>query len=234
MALPKMSGVIYNTTIPSTNKSIKFKPFTVKDQKELLIAQQSEDSAVMVDTLKSVLRHCIVDEIDVDSLAIFDIEFLFIQIRAKSVGEISELLFTCDECGEQTKISFDLTKISVTIPEGHTNKIDLGNNVGIVMKYPDISLLKKIESFDTTDVELVFDIIVSCIDFIYDADQVHYAKEQTKADLEEFINSLSTEQFNNVQNFFATMPRMQQNVIYDCPKCKHHHDKILEGINSFF
>lgn len=234
MTFPKQSCTIYNTVIPSSKKAIKFKPFDVKAQKNLLIAQQSEDSTVMVDTLKSVIRDCIIDEIDVDSLAIFDLEFLFLQIRAKSVGEMVDLLFTCDECEEQTKLSFDLTKIQVITPEGHTAKIDLGDNMGIVMKYPDISLLKKMDNFDVNDVTLVFDIITSCVDYVYDAEQVHYAKEHTKAELEEFIEGLSTQQFANIQRFFETMPRLQQKVVYDCPKCGHHHDKVLEGINNFF
>lgn len=234
MALPKMSSTIYTTVIPSIGKTIKFRPFMVKEQKNLLIAQQSEDQTVMVDTLKSVIRDCVIDEINVDGLAIFDLEFLFLQIRAKSVGEIVELLFTCDQCQEQTKLSFDLTQLKVVTPEGHNNKIELGDNVGIVMKYPDVSLLKIMDNFDVNDVELVFNIIISCIDYIYDADQVHYAKEQTKADLEDFINSLSTEQFTKVQKFFETMPRLQQMVVYNCPKCGHHHNKVLEGINNFF
>lgn len=234
MSFPKPSSTIYNTVIPSSNKAIKFKPFSVREQKALLIAQQSEDSTVMVDTLKSVIKMCIVDEIDINSLAIFDLEFLFLQIRAKSVGEMVELLFTCDACEEQTKLSFDLTKVQVSTPEGHTNKIDLGDNLGIVMKYPDLSLLKIMDNFDVNDVELVFDVIISCIDYVYDADQVHYAKEATKEELEEFIDGLSTQQFAKIQNFFETMPRLQQKVVYDCPKCGHHHDKVLEGINNFF
>lgn len=234
MALPKTSSTIYNTVIPSTKQAIKFKPFTVREQKALLIAQQSEDAMIMVDSLKSVIAACVIDEIDVNDLAIFDLEFLFMQIRSKSVGEVAELLFTCESCGEQTKISFDLTKITVATPEGHNKKIDLGEGLGIVMKYPDVSMLKMMDNFDVNDVELVFDIVISCIDYIYDAEQVHYAKEQTKDELEEFINSLSGPQFAKMQDFFQTMPRLQQPVIYDCPKCKHHHEKVLEGINNFF
>lgn len=232
--MPKLSSPIYNTVMPSTGAIIKFKPFSVREQKALLIAQQSEDQMIMVDTLKTVIRDCIIDDIAIDTLAIFDLEYIFLQIRAKSVGEIVELVFTCEECGEQTKISFDLTKTQVNTPEGHNKKIELADGVGIVMKYPDIGLIKTMDNFDVNNVELVFDVIISCIDYVYEADQVHYAKEQSKADLEEFINNLSTAQFANVQRFFETMPRLQQKVVYDCPKCKHHHDKVLEGINNFF
>lgn len=234
MALPKMSGTVYNTIVPSTGKTVKFRPFIVREQKSLLIAQQSEDQTIMIDTLKSVIRDCCDDTINIDKLAIFDLEYLFLQIRAKSVGEIVELGFICDECETQTKLSFDLTKITVTSGDGHSNKIDLDGHVGITMKYPDTSLLKMMENFDENNVEMVFDIVVACIDTIFDADQVYHAKEQSKVELEEFINSLNAEQFAKIQKFFVTMPRLQQLVVYDCPKCKHHHNKMLEGINSFF
>lgn len=234
MALPVMSSVVYNTIIPSTKKAIKFKPFVVRQQKALLIAQQSEDATIMVDTLKSVIKDCVLDDIDVELLAIFDIEYLFLQIRAKSVGEIVELLFTCSACNEQTKISFNLIDMNVITPEGHNKKIDLGNNVGIVMKYPDISILKQVEKFDENDVNTVFDIILTCIDYIYDETQVYHAKEYTKEELSTFIESLSSTQFANIQKFFDTMPKLLQKVVYDCPKCGQHHDQVLEGINNFF
>ncbi len=234
MALPVMSSTVYNTVIPSIKKSIKFKPFLVKQQKALLIAQQSEDATTMIDTLKSVIKECIIDDVDIDALAIFDIEYLFLQIRAKSVGEIVELLFTCTACAEQTKISFNLTDINVIVSEGHNKKIDLGNNVGIVMKYPDISMLKMIENFNDNDVNIVFDVIVSCIDYVYDENAVYHANEYTIAELSAFIESLNTTQFASIQKFFDTMPKLQQKVVYDCPKCGQHHDQVLEGINNFF
>lgn len=234
MALPRAATPIYNTIIPSSKKPIKFKPFNVLAQKSLLIAQQSEDQGVMVETLKTVIRDCVIEEIDVDSLAMFDLEYLFMQIRAKSVGELVELLFECDNCQEQTKVTFDLTQLQVFTPEGHNPKIDLGGDIGIVMKYPDINIMKKMDAFDVNDVAVVFDIIVSCIDYIYDVDQIHYAKDQSKTDLDDFINNLSTKQFSKIQNFFETMPRLRQQVVYDCPKCRTHHDRVLEGINNFF
>ena len=128
MALPKMNAPLYNVTIPSLKKEVKFRPFLVKEEKALLLAQQSEDSKVMINTLKSIIENCIVDDIDSDKLAIFDYEYLFTQIRAKSVGEIVELIFLCDDCDDEkakTQLNIDITKFQVEFPGGHTNKIEL-------------------------------------------------------------------------------------------------------------
>ena len=240
MALPVMSTPTYNLVIPSTKKSVKYRPFLVKEEKSILIAQQSEDIVVMIDTLKSVIKSCIIDKIDPDSLSTFDLEYIFTQIRAKSVGEIIELFFPCDvDHGDQNdkakvKISIDLTKIEVDVPEGHSNKIDLFGDVGIIMKYPTIEVMSKLEKADQDDLDNIFEIIASCIDIIYEGDKLHYAKEAKKAELLEFLYNLSSEQFVKVQNFFATMPRIKKEVEYDCPICGLHHHKVLEGMQSFF
>jgi hypothetical protein len=240
MALPMMSTPIYNLVIPSTKKSVKYRPFLVKEEKSILIAQQSEDVVVMVDTLKDVIKSCILDKIDPDSLATFDLEYIFTQIRAKSVGELIDLFFPCDvDHGDdnekaKVKISIDLTKIQVEIPEGHTNKIELFGEVGVMMKYPTIEVMGKLEKTDHDDLDNIFDIVASCIDFIYEGDKIHYAKEQKKQELLDFLYNLNSEQFVKIQNFFATIPRIKKEVEYDCPLCGLHHKKVLEGMQSFF
>jgi hypothetical protein len=240
MALPMMSTPTYNLVIPSTKKSVKYRPFLVKEEKSILIAQQSEDIVVMVDTLKDVIRSCIIDKVDPDSLSTFDLEYIFTQIRAKSVGEIIELFFPCDvDHGDQNdkakvKISIDLTKIEVEFPAEHTNKIELFGDVGIMMKYPTIELMTKLEKTDQDDLDNIFDIVASCIDLIYEGDKIHYAKETKKEELLEFLYNLNSEQFVKVQNFFATLPRIKKEVEYNCPICGLHHKKVLEGMQSFF
>jgi hypothetical protein len=240
MALPMMSTPTYNLVIPSTKKSVKYRPFLVKEEKSILIAQQSEDIVVMVDTLKDVIRSCILDKVDPDSLSTFDLEYIFTQIRAKSVGEIIELFFPCDvDHGDdnekaKVKISIDLTKIEVEFPEDHTNKIDLFGEVGIMMKYPTIELMTQLEKTDQDDLDNIFDIVASCIDLIYEGDKIHYAKETKKEELLEFLYNLNSEQFIKVQNFFATLPRIKKEVEYNCPVCGLHHKKVLEGMQSFF
>lgn len=240
MSLPMMATPTYMLTIPSTNKQVKYRPFLVKEEKALLIAQQSEDINVMVESLKQVISGCILDKINVDALAPFDIEYIFTQIRAKSVGEIIELLFPCDEDhGEdqdkaKLKISIDLTKLQVEFPSDHTNKIPLFGECGVVMRYPSLSVMSKMENIETDNIEGIFEIISECIEFIYDGDQLYYAEEQSKEELLEFLNNLTNEQFTTIQKFFSSMPKIKKEVEYNCPICGKHHKVTLEGMQSFF
>lgn len=240
MALPIMNTPVYNLTVPSTGQNIKYRPFLVKEEKALLIAQQSEDTKIMVDSLKTVISGCVLDKIDVDNLATFDIEYIFTQIRAKSVGEIIELLFPCDEDhGEdqdkaKLKISIDLTNLQVEFPEGATKKIPLFGDVGVVMKYPTFETMTKMENLDVEDVDAIFDVIASSIDLIYQGEELFYAKEQSKEELLEFLYNLTNEQFQNLQSFFKNMPKISKTIEYNCPICSKHHSVTLEGMQSFF
>jgi hypothetical protein len=240
MALPIMATPTYNLTVPSTGVNVKYRPFLVKEEKALLIAQQSEDLNVMVDTLKGVIRSCVTDKIDVDRLAIFDIEYIFTQIRSKSVGEVVELLFPCDvDHGEdnakaKVKISIDISKLEVEKPEGHTTKITLFNDVGVVMKYPSMKTLAALEELDSENIDAIFGVIADCVDIIYQGDELHYAAEQSKEDILQFLGNLTSDQFKNLQTFFTTMPKIKKVVEYDCPVCGKHHTAALEGMQSFF
>lgn len=240
MALPVNATPIYSLTIPSSKEVVKFRPFLVKEEKSLLIAQQSEDAAVMIDTLKSVIKNCIKSAIDVESLATFDIEYIFTQLRARSVGEFVELIMSCDEDhGVQNKlakvkVSIDLTKLSVTVPENHKNRIELFEDVGIVMKYPSIDVIDELSSIEGSEIDAVFKIIVDCIDYIYDSESVYYAKESSKQELTKFIDDLTSEQFKKLQNFFETMPKLKHDINYNCPVCGKAHSVSLEGMESFF
>lgn len=237
MALPMNSTPVYTLTVPSSGKKLKFRPFLIKEEKTLLIAQQSEDASVMVESLKEVIQSCIKDDVDVNELATFDLEYIFTQIRAKSVGEIVDLMLSCDTCVDEkavTKVSIDLTKIQVDKNPEHKAKIHLYQDVGIVMKYPTLDILKQMESINGNDLDEVFNIVVDCIDYIYNEEEVFHAKEQTKQELLDFLNNLSSDQFAEVQKFFETMPRLKQAIDYTCPVCNKEHNKVLEGLNSFF
>lgn len=240
MALPMMNAPTYTMVVPSSGLTVKFRPFLVKEEKSLLIAQQSEDVKVMVETLKNIIRSCVLDKIDADKLATFDLEYMFTQIRAKSVGEIVELIFPCDEDhGEQndkarTKVSIDLTSLVVEKKPEHTSKIELFGDVGVVMKYPTIDIMKRLEGLDTDDFDKIFSVIAESIDYIYQGEEIFYAKEQKHEELVQFLNNLTSEQFIKVQNFFATMPRIKKEIEYTCPICSKHHKKVLEGLQSFF
>lgn len=238
MALPMMNTPTYNMVIPSSEVSVKFRPFLVKEEKALLIAQQSEDLMVMVDTLKGVIKSCVLDSIDVNKLATFDIEYMFTQIRAKSVGEIIELIFPCDnDHGEdnekaRVKVSIDLTTLQVEKDNNHTNKIDLFGDVGVMMKYPTIDVMRKLD--DNDSIENIFDVVAMSIDYIYQGDEIFYAKEQKHEEMLQFLNNLTSEQFVKIQNFFDTMPRIKKQIEYTCPVCQKEHKKMLEGMQSFF
>jgi hypothetical protein len=210
----------------------------VKEEKALLIAQQSEDPKVMVDTLKNVFTSVIQDNFDVDKLAIFDIEYMFLQIRGKSVGETIDLLFQCDDDhGEQnekarSKITINISDLNVVKPEGHTNKIELFNKVGLIMKYPTLETQDLLK--DADDIEQVFDLVADLIDCIYDGEDVYYGHETKREELLQFLNNLTTEQFGKIQKFFETMPKISTKVEYKCPICGKEHHKVLEGLQSFF
>lgn len=237
MALPKQVLPTYTTQLPSTGKPIKFKPFQVREEKALLLAQQSDDKGIMADTLKDVVRHCVVDELNVESLAMFDLEYLLLQIRAKSIGEIVSLIFSCDVCKDpkaKTKINFDLTQFEVKRNPNHTNKIKLFDTTGVVLKYPDVSAISKFDRLEDDDISGIFDLIINSIDYVYSDDEFFYAKDQTKQELHEFINNLTQVQFKELVNFFETMPKLRQDVTYTCPVCNLAHNKYIEGIDSFF
>lgn len=237
MALPMNNTPTYTLVLPSTGKEVKYRPFLIKEEKALLLAHQSEDPKVMVESLKGVIKSCLKDNTDVEAFATFDIEYMFTQIRAKSVGEIAELLIKCDTCEDEkavAKVEVDLTKIEVQKNPEHTTKIGLFDDVGVVLKYPTIDVIKKLENLDNTNLDEAFGVIVECIDYIYDSSQVYHAKEQSREELLQFLNNLSSEQFQKIQKFFETMPKLTKAVDYKCPVCNKEHHKVLEGLNSFF
>jgi len=240
MALPMMSAPTYTMVVPSSGVSVKFRPFLVKEEKALLIAQQSEDIGVMIQTLKGIINTCVLDKLDVDKLATFDLEYMFTQIRAKSVGEIIELIFPCDiDHGEdnekaRVKVSIDLTTLVVEKDPTHNNKINLFGDVGVVMKYPTMDVMKRLENLDTDDLDKVFSVVADSIDYIYQGEEIFYGKEQKHEEMLQFLNNLTSEQFVKVQQFFATMPRIKKEIEYTCPVCQRQHRKMLEGMQSFF
>ena len=236
MALPLQSTAIYTLTIPSSGKQVKYRPFLVKDEKALMVAQQSEDLEVMISTLKGVISSCVVDKINPDDLALFDMEYIFSQIRAKSVGEVSELVFTCGKCTNENnkyKLSLDVSKIEVAKNPDHKSKIPLFDNVGVIMKYPGIEILKRIEK-GFSDPDNVIDIVIDSIDMIYTDDEVFHAKDQTRKELKEFVENLTKDQFDELEQFFSTMPKFQHLVEFDCPACGSHNKLVLEGVQNFF
>jgi len=237
MALPIQKTAVYTLKVPSSGKTIKYRPFLVKEQKALLIAQQSEDSTIMLDTLKSLISHCVQEKIELEELAMFDLEYIFSQIRAKSVGETVDLILRCDTCEDEkakVKVTVDLTQLIVETPEGHTRNIKLYDDVGVIMKYPSLDLVKELENLSTDDVQAVFEVVVKSIDTIYAGEEIHYAKEYTKEEMNEFLDSLTQDQFKKIQNFFETMPSLEKRLDYRCPICAKEQSVLVKGLDSFF
>lgn len=236
MALPIINAAVYELTIPSTKKKIKYRPFLVKEEKALLIAQQSEDEKVMFNTVKEIIKSCTLDKVEVDKLSLFDIEYIFLQLRTKSVGEISTLVFSCKNCNDpkaKVQLEIDLSKIEVKHSEEHKTDIDLFGDIGVRMKYPSLSIAGRMGKGETS-VDDIFEVITECIDCIYDGDDIYPAKDSTKQELEDFINNLTQEQFGKIQKFFETMPVLQHEVEFDCPVCSFHHKHTLKGLENFF
>lgn len=237
MALPVITAPTYELTIPSTKQKVKFRPFLVKEEKALMLAQQSEDATTMLDTLKSVIDACTLGKLEVDKLAMFDIEYIFIQLRAKSVGETTELQFSCKNCNDpkaKMNVTIDLTSVNVQFNDKHSSDILLFADVGVKMKYPSLELINKLKDIKDNDINSLFEVIVQCIDCIYDADTVHASADSTRDELMQFINNLTQDQFAKLQNFFETMPKLEKELEFDCPVCKFHHKQIVQGLESFF
>ena len=236
MPLPKIATAIYELKIPTTKKKVKYRPFLVKEQKQLLIAQQGEDVKVMYETLKDIIKACVQDEFfDVEKLSLVDIEYIFLQLRARSVGEISNLTFSCLECNDpkaKSPVAIDLTKIEVKFDPKHHTTIQLTDTIGVKMKYPSIDVVEELKHGG--DVSAMFNVIVSCIDEVYDDKAVYKASEFTKDELDEFINQLTQAQYLKIQEFFDTMPKLEKEVEFDCPVCGFHHKQTLRGLESFF
>jgi len=236
MALPILITPTYELEIPSTEEKIKYRPFLVKEEKILLIALESNENLDIVQAVKTIVDDCTFNKLDLGNLPMFDVEYIFLQIRAKSVGEVSKLKILCqDDMETYTDYEINLTDIEVEVIEGHTNKIELTDEMGIIMKYPTI------DSFQSTGITSIsssnmLDVISSCILQIYDkkGEEVHYAKDQTAKELIDFIEQLSSQQFKDLQKFFDTMPRLKHTIMVENPKTKVKNKIELNGLNDFF
>ena len=238
MPLPKIATPTYELELPSTGKVIQYRPFLVKEEKLLVIALESEDTKQITTAIKAVLKSCILTKgIKVDHLPTFDIEYLFLNIRVKSVGEELEINITCPDDEEtQVPITINLDDIKVEKKEDHTKQIKLDGNIMMEMKYPSLNEFIK-TNFDPNDknqMEQSFDLIGSCIDKIYTQEEVWATEDCTKKEMTEFLESMNSSQFKEIENFFTSMPKLSHTVKVTNPKTKVKSDVILEGLASFF
>ena len=236
MALPKLTTPTYELEVPSTDEKIKYRPFLVKEEKILLIAMESGESADIVNAVKDIVSECTFNKLELKNMPMFDIEYIFLQVRAKSVGEISHLRLLCpDDKETYAEVDVDLSEVMVQVDKGHSPKIEITDEMGIIMKYPTIDSFTGTGITDVT-ADNMLDIITTCIDHIYDkkGEEKFDAKDQTKKELTEFIEQLNTAQFRDVQKFFDTMPKLKHVVTIENPKTKVKTDVALQGLNDFF
>ena len=240
MPLPKIATPSYELELPSTGKTIQYRPFLVKEEKLLVIALESEDTKQITNAIKAVIRSCVLTKgVKIETLPTFDIEFLFLNIRGKSVGEEIDVNLICPDDNEtEVNVSVSLDDIQVQKPEGHSNQIKLDDNLIMELKYPSLNEFIK-NNFDPNDtsknpMDQSFDLIGSCISKIYNEDEVWAAADCSKKELNDFLDSMNSSQFKEVEKFFETMPKLSHTIKVYNPKTKVESDVVLEGLASFF
>jgi len=232
MALPKIDQPLFDVTVPSTGKKIEFRPFLVKEEKILLIAQSSGIDTDIIKAIKQILNLCIVDEFNADTLTTFDLEYLFLKLRAKSVNNIVKLSYRDNEDDEVYDFEVDLDKIEVEIPKDIDPKIQITDNIGMTMKYPSASITDRLREFEN-EVDLMTFFIINCIDTIYTEDEVFLASDYKEKELEEFLDGLTIQSFDKVRQFFEKLPKLYHKIEY---KNKLGNDRSIElnTVRDFF
>ena len=236
MALPKLEVPIYELTVPSTDEKIKYRPFLIKEEKILLIAMESGESEDVIQAVKQIVSECTFNKLKLGSMPMFDVEYIFLQIRSKSVGEVSKLKVLCQDDGETyANVEVDLTEIEVQVNDDHTNKIELTDEMGVIMKYPTIDSFSTAGISDIT-ADNMLDVIVTCIDKIYDkkGEEVYDSKDSSQKELMDFVEQMNTTQFQDVQSFFDSMPKLRHEIVVVNPKTKVENVVALSGLNDFF
>ena len=233
MALPKLNTLTYELELPSTGEKLKYRPFLVKEQKALMIAQEADDDKLLENTFAQIINDCVLDDIDPYTMPMFDIEYVFLRIRGKSVGEKVKLNLLCpDDEKTRVDVEIDLEKVDVQMSEDHTNIVNLTKDIKLIMRYP---CLKDMTGFDDKgEVSSMFDMIKRCIYEVHDGDTVYNKVDISEKELDEFIDSMSTENFEHLTNFFETMPKLQHVIKVKNPKTKKKNEIQIEGLQSFF
>lgn len=240
MALPKIDTPIYELDLPLSKKRIRFRPFLVKEQRNLLMALEAEDEESIEQNIKQVLHNCtLTEDVDIEKLPITDVEFYFLNLRARSVGEIAENKYKCNnvvndkECGNIMDVKVNLLDLSVEVPENISDTIKLTDTMVVKLRYPEFAIVK--EAKDTADIsEFAIKMIASSIEYIHDGEQFYYASESTQEELVQFVDSLNQQQFAKMEEFFNNLPKLQKTVQFTCDKCQFAHVIEMEGLNNFF
>ena len=230
MPLPVLEAPTYNLLVPSTKKKLKYRPFLVKEEKILMIAQEAEDENQILQAVKDIIESCTFGKININNIPMYDIEYIFLKIRSKSVGEVVSFQLKCEECGEYNKVELNLEDVEVQFPEKEINpNIKLNDSVGITLKPINLSDIRKSKGKDAISVALI-----SSIDTIYDSDNVYSASSCSKKELDQFVDSLSHQHLEKIQEFILNQPTLKHTIEYTCEKCGHKNSYELNGLQSFF
>lgn len=232
MALPQLNSARYETTIPSLGKTISYRPYLVKEEKILMLALESQDQKMIMRAIKDVIELCTFDDINVNKLAVFDIECLFLALRSKSVGENMDLKIKCSECEGLVDVLINVDEI--VPPQVNTdNVVMLTETVGVTLRYPSFEMVSNMgDDIDTVDG--AFKMIADCIDTIFDDDAVHNSADVTKKEMNDFLENLNSDQFKKMSTYFEDMPALTHNLNFKCQHCGHDNEMELKGLQSFF
>jgi len=236
MALPKLTTPTFELEIPSTDAKIKYRPFLVKEEKILMMAMESKSSADITQAVKDIVTECTFNKVKIDDMPMFDVEYIFLQIRSKSVGEISNLKLLCPDDGKTyANVELNLNEVEVHVGDDHTNKIELDKGMGMIMTYPTIDSFAE-SGIKDINASNMLDVISGCVLQIYEEDgkKTYDSKDQTKKELTDFIEQLNTKQFKQIQQFFETMPKLKHEITIKNPKTKVESKITLTGLNDFF
>ena len=247
MGLPTIVVPQYTLTIPSTKKEVKYRPFLVKEEKILLLAMESEKPEEIIEATKTIIDNCVYDDINVEEMPTFDVEYIFLQLRGKAKGEVLDLKYNCPKCKQEILVDINIDDIAIKRNEEHTKDVKITEELGVMMKYPNLSLQTKItQEENKPEVERLFKTMTACIDYIYDKETTYPSKDHTKEEMTIFLESLTDNQFQKISKFFETSPVLKHNIKLHCknkgkvPKgekkkeCGYKEEISLEGLNSFF
>ena len=233
MALPKLSTVTYDLTLPSTGQKLEYRPFLVKEQKALMIAQESGDDKQIEKAFAQIINDCVIDDVDPYTMPMFDVEYIFLRIRGKSVGENVKLNLLCPD-DEETRVSVDvnLEEVDVQMQKDHTNTIELNSDITMVMKYPCLKDMTGVD--DEGEIKNLFEMIKRCVHEVRQGEIIYNRVDISDKELDEFIDSMSASNFEDITNFFTTMPKLQHVVDVTNPNTKKKNEIPIEGLQSFF
>lgn len=231
MALPKLETPTYELIQPSTGKKLKYRPFLVKEHKVLLsMMEASEDEVARI--LKELVDVCTFNQLRMEDIPHFDVEYIFMMLRARSISEKVDVVITCANCNQKYDSSFNIEDIVIEKKDNISDKVMITDNIGVQLRYPNFTNVVKI--FDSNDVKNIFDLVKSCIRGVFDSKNFYDIREQTDEEVTEFLESLTKEQFDKIEQFFIDSPKIVQRIESDCPHCQHHNYSRIQGLQNFF